>query len=272
VKIGDVVEHFLSRSPWVDRDRTVDRLIVGDPEEDVSSCVVTWMPSRRAIQRAIDLGERLMICHEPTFWGHLDKDIDGRPAAEAKLAFIREHGVSIVRIHDSWDRWPGIGIPWAWADFLGLEGEPTVIGAGGYQHRYDIGALAFDDFAGLVAERCAAIGEPAVQAVGEGDSAVSKIGIGTGCGCDIATYLDMGCDCSVVCDDGSIYWKGIQMAKDMGHPVIRVNHGTSEEPGMVTLTGYINQEIPGLAATHLPHGCSFRLVGQAPGPRGKGFT
>jgi hypothetical protein len=82
-----------------------------------------------------------------------------------------------------------------------------------------------------------------------------------GCACDIPTYRELGCDCSVVCDDGSCYWAGIQRAEDGGHPVIRVNHGTSEEPGMVTLTSYINERLDGLRAEHLPHGSTFRLVG-----------
>ena len=71
----------------------------------------------------------------------------------------------------------------------------------------------------------------------------------------------MGCDLSIVCDDGSSYWHGLQLAEDAGHPVIRVNHGTSEEPGMVTLTQYVNDTFDGVTAEHLPHGCSFRLVG-----------
>ncbi|TFG71000.1 MAG: hypothetical protein E4H27_05390 [Anaerolineales bacterium] len=71
----------------------------------------------------------------------------------------------------------------------------------------------------------------------------------------------MGCDCSIVCDDGSLYWASIQRADDGAHPVIRVNHGTSEEPGMVTLTQYVNNYIDGLDAEYIPHGCSFRLVG-----------
>lgn len=70
----------------------------------------------------------------------------------------------------------------------------------------------------------------------------------------------MGCDCPIVCDDGSIYWKGIQGAEDFAHPVIRVNHGTSEEPGMVTLTRYISDHLR-LQAEHYPHGSTFRLVG-----------
>ncbi len=70
----------------------------------------------------------------------------------------------------------------------------------------------------------------------------------------------MGCQCSIVCDDGSRYWADIQWAADAGHAVIRVNHGTSEEPGMVTLTRYINETL-GLQAELLAHGSTFRLVG-----------
>ena len=53
----------------------------------------------------------------------------------------------------------------------------------------------------------------------------------------------------------------MQPAEDMGHPVIRVNHGTSEEPGMMAMTDYVNENLPGVTAEHLPHGSCFRLVG-----------
>ena len=237
-KVKDVLEHFLSRCDWVDRENTVDRVIVGDPEMEVDRCIVTWMPSSHALRTIVDRGIDFMICHEPTFWNHLD-DRPTDPETEEKHAFIREHGITIVRNHDCWDRWPDVGIPWSWAQFLELNEPPTQIGA----------------------ERCGTIGEPQVQVTGDGDAEVSRIGIGTGCGCSIDAYIEMGCDCSIVCDDGSCYWSGIQRARDTGHPVIRVNHGTSEEYGMVTMTNYINEHIDGLTAEHLPHGNMFRLVG-----------
>ena len=45
MKVREILEHFLSRAPWVDRTKTVDRVIVGDPEKEVSRCLVAWMPS-----------------------------------------------------------------------------------------------------------------------------------------------------------------------------------------------------------------------------------
>ena len=85
----------------------------------------------------------------------------------------------------------------------------------------------------------------------------------------VAKCQDMGCDVSIVCDDGTLYWSDLQCAADNGHPVIRVNHGTSEEPGMVTLTKYIRDVFPVLHVEHLPHGSSYRLAGDWPPPRNR---
>jgi putative NIF3 family GTP cyclohydrolase 1 type 2 len=204
----------------------------------------------------------LVITHEPTFWEHVNDRPTDDPLSREKLRFIEDNGIVILRNHDAWDRWPGCGIPWAWARFLGLNEEPVEVGSWGYQHRYDIEPVTLDEFAGRVAERCASIGEPLVQVTGEPCAKVSRIGVGTGCACSIDKYIEMGCDCSVVCDDGSCYWRGIQRAEDLGHPVIRVNHGTSEEPGMAALARYINENLQGIEAEHLPHGSTFRLVGR----------
>ena len=261
MRAADVVDHFLSRADWLDRETTVDNVIRGDPETDVDRCLVSWMASFASLRQMVERGVQLLICHEPIFWRHRPDRPDDSPAGQEKLRFMREHNLVILRNHDCWDVWPEVGIPWAWARFLGLEGEPKVIGANGFQHRYDIEPVTLDTFAGRVAERCASLGEPFVQVTGEASQEVSRIGIGVGCACDIPTYRDMGCDCYVVCDDGTLYYSDIQRAEDVGHPVIRVNHGTSEEPGMVTLTEYINANIEGLHAEHLPHGSTFRLVG-----------
>ena len=259
----DINRHFLSLASWVDPAQTVDRIIIGDTEKEVRRVLVSWIASFQAVRAAVERGCDLLMTHEPTFWVHANEmaNLEKSEIAAAKRSFIEDNGLVVLRNHDVWDRMPEIGIPWAWASYLGMTTPPAAIGAAGYQHRYDIEPLPLGEFAARVAERTAAIGEPFVQVVGDGDQFVSKIGVGTGCGCDIRTFQAMGCDASIVCDDGSCYWSVIQRAADEGHPVIRVNHGTSEEPGMVTLTQYINQRLPGLRAEHLPHGSTFRLVG-----------
>jgi putative NIF3 family GTP cyclohydrolase 1 type 2 len=263
MRVIEILEHFLTRSTWVDPENTVDRVIVGESDTDVKRCLVTWMPNMKALQYAVDQGYTLIVCHEPTFWNHFDDLPEASPRTAAKFQFIEQNNLIVLRNHDCWDRWPEIGIPWAWARFLGIEGSPIEFSQDGYQHRYDIGTTTLGVFAAQVAAECSNIGEHMIQVTGDLKQPVSKIGIGTGCACDIETFIQMGCDCSVVCDDGSVYWANIQMAEDLAHPVIRVNHGTSEEPGMVTLTAYINQNLE-IRAEHFPHGATFQLVSDQP--------
>jgi len=262
MKIKDILDHFLSRAEWVDRNKTVDRVIVGDPEKNVSLCIVSWIPSFSAIRTVVERGIKLLVCHEPTFWDHFDDTPQNKPHCSEKLDYIERHGLTILRNHDCWDRWPEIGIPWAWATFLGLKGQPAVIGGNGYQHRYDIKPIPVVSFAQAIASRTATIGAHAVEVAGDPEKLVSKIGIGTGCACSISEYAKMECDCCIVCDDGISYWKDVQYAKDREIPVICVNHGTAEEPGMASLTQYINDHIKGVRAEHLQQECPFHLVGE----------
>jgi len=260
MRVRDIRQHFLSRADWVNAEKTVDRVIVGDPDLEVDRCLVVWMPGLDVLLTAAERGIRLVICHEPTFGTHRDVQPDDDDVLREKKQFILEHGITILRNHDCWDRWPGIGIPFAWAQALGLEQEPACQSASRYLHRYDIPPVPLDAFAARVARHCRVLGEPAVQVVGSGDQPVSRIGIGTGAVCRIDEFLQLECDCSVVTDDGCRYWETVQKARDMGHPVIRVNHGTSEEPGMATLARYINEHLPGLSSEHVPQGCRYRLV------------
>lgn len=268
MKAIDLLHHFLSSADWVDPETTVDRIIIGDPQKELHKVLVTWITGWRAVRRAAAEGCDAIVTHEPTFYVHRD-ELDNMPAdpvAQAKKAFLEKKGVVVLRCHDVWDRMPDIGIPWAWARHLGLGNRPAGVGAAGYQHRYDIPPVALDTLARRVAERTALLGEPAVQVLGDGSRQVAKVGIGTGCCCRVSVFQEMGCEVSIVCDDGTTYWSNLQLADDADHSVIRVNHGTSEEPGMVTLARYIDEHVPGVSATHLPHGSSFRLVGAVPGP------
>jgi putative NIF3 family GTP cyclohydrolase 1 type 2 len=266
---SDILEHFLSVGDWVDREKTVDRIIAGDPHRPVRRALVTWMSTFEAARAAAARGCQLIVTHEPTFWEHRheldhlaqERDPARRELGERKRRFIEEQGMVVLRCHDVWDAMPEVGIPWAWARFLGLGSAPAAAVPHGYMQRYDIPPVGLDAFAQRVAARTATIGEPAVQVVGDPEQMVSKVGIGTGCYCQPAAFQQLGCDLSITCDDGNWYWREIQCAADAGHAIIRVNHGTSEEPGMVTLAQYLRRTFPDIEVEHLPHGSCFRLVG-----------
>lgn len=270
LKAIDIHKHFMSIADWLDPATTVDKIIIGDPQKEISRIAVSWISSFDAIKAAVAQDCQMLITHEPTFWSHTHEYESAKQwnpgtlihdVGTRKKRFIEENGLVILRLHDTWDRMPEIGIPWAWADFLGFGPTPARIGESGCQHRYDIRPTKLDDLATRIAARTTELGEHYVEVVGDGSQMVSKVGIGTGCICHIHVYREMDCDVSVIVDDGTHYWRDIQMAADDGHPIICVNHATAEEPGMVTLTRYLNETLPGITAIHLPRGCSFRLVG-----------
>lgn len=246
-----LLEFFFSKAPWINRAETVDRVIAGDPKKPLKRILVAWMPSLEMVQYAIANQFDLLLTHEPTFYDHWDylktpEELETIETAAQKKKLIDEAGLVIIRNHDVWDLFPEIGIPFAWAKFLGIEGAPTKIGGRNYQHRYDIPPVRFGDFARHVAARCAKGGEPAIQVLGDDDQIVSKLGIGTGCCTNPPTFQEMGCDVVIVSDDGTWYWKQLQRAADEGLNVIRVHHGTSEVPGMETLAQFVRDNFPAL--------------------------
>ena len=142
MNVLEILRHFLDRADWVDPEKTVDRVIIGTSDIEVDRCLVTWMPNMKALRYAVEKGYKLIICHEPTFWNHFDDIPEASPRTKKKLPISRKNNLTILRNHDCWDRWPEFGIPWAWAQFLGIGSETIVFGQDGYQHRYDIEATS----------------------------------------------------------------------------------------------------------------------------------
>jgi len=252
-----VEQHFIMNTQWVTKETTVDQIIVGRADKEVKRVMVTWQISLDTLNKAISEGYDAIVTHEATFWSHRDEmpyvNGDRIPklkydTAQEKLRLIKENDITIIRNHDVWDTFPEFGIPSSWGKFLQLNYPPVNTGDNGYLHRYDIKECTLEDFAKVVSKQCMTLGESKIEVFGDPKTMVSKIGIGTGCVCSITEFIEMGCDCSIVTDDGSSYWEHISWAIDINHPVIRVNHGTSEKPGLRSLEQYINKHINGVKA------------------------
>jgi putative NIF3 family GTP cyclohydrolase 1 type 2 len=104
----DVVERIKHHIgvPWTEP--TVDTFKDGDSTARVTGIAVTMMATFDVLQRAAAHGANLVITHEPTFYVHFDKldvlEAEHDAVTAAKRAFIREHGMVVVRMHDHWHR------------------------------------------------------------------------------------------------------------------------------------------------------------------------
>src|SRR3989442_7479553 len=92
--------------PWTEP--TVDTFKDGDPATPVTGVAVTMMATFDVLQRAAARGANLVITHEPTFYDHFDKldvlESEHDSVTATKRAFIREHRMVVVRMHDHWHR------------------------------------------------------------------------------------------------------------------------------------------------------------------------
>ena len=96
--------------------------------------------------------------------------------------------------------------------------------------------------------------------IGDPDRLISSVGIGTGCICDPMEFADLKPDVFIAIDDVVRTWIQTAFASDTGHPLIVVNHGTTEEMGMRMLNHLIKQKFPEIETFHLNQGCTYKWI------------
>ena len=261
MKIHEIQSHLRSlNGGWMDLEKTVDTFKSGDPKAEVTGIAVGWMSYTWALRRALEQGCNVFVTHEPTYYNHLDNDPEMLRFASvrAKREFIEESGIAILRCHDLWDQQPGIGIPDSWGTFLGLG---KAVAGQGYFRVYEVDGRSVGELARQVAAKTEALGQPAVQVIGDAEKRAGRACIGTGA---ITPFLklveDYAVDLAICTDDGISYWRDGAFAIDAGIPMIVVNHQVSEEAGMVNLAEHLRAAFPAVPVHHIAQRCMYTLV------------
>lgn len=241
---ADILEHFLARAPWVDRATTVDTVKSGDGRRRATAVGVGWAGCRENLEAAREDGCGIFVTHEPIYWDHRDEwPEEPHRLLVAKRKLIEDAGLTVVRLHDSWDSWPGEGIRDSWAAALGLA-ELAALSACRYRALYRVPETTLAGWARHVASSVRRLGEPGVRVFGEAEKPVRHVAIGTGCGNPGLEMIDRGADVLVCCYDGGCYWRDFERYADAGAGVVLIEHGTSELPGCESLARHIASTWP----------------------------
>lgn len=249
---NDIREYLLSNSPWVIRNRTVDTVKAGDPRREIHAVGVGWMATIYNLRAAHELGCELFITHEPTFWEHYYTEERQRSVEPGltKQRFLDETGMVVLRAHDSWDNWPGIGIRDSWAQGLGLTNfiaqDPTR-----WHAVYQIEETTLREFARDIASRVKVLGEDSVRVTGNPEMKVSRPSLGVGCGGPDKDMIDLGSDVLIVCYDGATYWAARERFAELGVSVIVIEHGTTEMWGLENLAKHLTETFSELEVHYL---------------------
>jgi putative NIF3 family GTP cyclohydrolase 1 type 2 len=253
--------------------KTVDRIIIGNPETKINKIGTCWMSNWETCKKAVKSGINVLITHEPTFYTHWDLDekrgsyfssreftkrlyID---QVERKKKWINDNGLAIIRNHDTIDVLSDVGIPFSFGKFLGFSNS-DIIAARTYYNVYKVDKQSASDLTGSIARKLSELGQPGVAFYGDPDRQVASVGLGTGCACDPMEFADLKPDVFIAIDDVVRTWTQTAFASDTGQPLIIVNHGTTEEMGMRMLNQLIKQKFPEIETIHFNQGCSYKWI------------
>ena len=257
MKAIDILNHLKKLKPDLPED-TVDRIIYGDPDIEVKGITVCWMPYIETIEKAKTFGTNVIVAHEPTFFSHRDLDdiqIKNLNQTKNKINLLEKYKITIIRCHDVWDFLPEIGIMDSWAKFIGL--TEKIPG----ERLYRIKKQTALTFAKRVAKRVAMLGQKTVRFYGDPERIIGSVCSWYGWK-NVYEMFDCGADLIITYDDNSVIqaWTGAEISHDSGYPIIVVNHGVLEEPGMVSLTRYLSNTFPDITIKHIPQGCTYREI------------
>jgi putative NIF3 family GTP cyclohydrolase 1 type 2 len=267
IKAMDIHEHFRKVGNWVNWERTTDTFKAGDPQRPVRTVAVAWKPTWDALKEAHSKGADLFVGHESI----CVNAVNGSPEPEVvfsldsekpKFDWLAESGMVAYRCHDVWDRFPEIGIRWAWQRGLELGGEIAVD-----QYPYlvtQVEPLTLGDLARHVLARIRPLGQNGVLVTGDLERPVSRVATGTGAIDDPLEMVKLGADVALIVDD---YYRHVREGvhvRELGFATITVNHGVAEEWGIRNLATYLGQAFPELDVFHIPQQCPYTVIAAEP--------
>jgi len=258
----DVTDHFKETGKWVDWDNTVDTFKAGDPSRPVRKIAVAWKASFDAIRQAVSRGADMLISHESICVkgnGSPKPEVNfALPSEKPKFDFLEKTGLVVFRCHDFWDRFPQIGIRDTWRREIEI-GDKIVADEYPF-YVTEVTPVSVQELAGHILKKIQPLGQNGIIACGNLMKKVSKIGTGTGAIVDPFGLRDTGAEVGIISDDYYVHVRMGVHANELDFPVILVNHGVSEEWGIMNLTRYVQRTFPLIEVFHIPQYCPYKII------------
>jgi putative NIF3 family GTP cyclohydrolase 1 type 2 len=280
MKTKEILDHFKNVGTWVNWDKSVDQLLFGDLEMDISGIAVSWMPTFSNLEKALEEECNVFVTHEALFAAKIDNNgniidcpitkdrharwIAGKRKLEKddiwikKREWLEDKNITVIRCHDFWDSYPEIGVHGAWAKWLGYTKPPIKVD--NYYELHEIQEKTLGELCRDVLEKIKPLGQDSLQVIGDLNKRITKIALGTGAASNYRDMYEFGGEAIILTDDGTLLWESGQWSKDTKVPLIIVNHSLSEEPGMRTLAEYLKTAFPDIHVVQIPVGCIYKSI------------
>lgn len=239
--------------PWTEP--TVDTFKDGDPATPVTGIAVTMMATFDVLRRAAARGANLVITHEPTFYDHFDKldvlEAEQDSVTAVKRAFIREHRMVVVRMHDHWHRRRPEPMSVSLARVLGWDRYRSAES----EFLYRVPETTLAELTATIRRRLPA---PTLRVVGDSGLRVTKIGLSPGAaGFDTHRKLLQQDDVEVLVIGEAREWETVEYVADavtVGRKkaLIILGHIPSEQDGMKEFTRWLGTFVKEVPVTFVP--------------------
>jgi len=262
ITIQNVVDLILSAIPETTIEDTVDTFKTGNPQEEVTGIVTTFIVTRAVIEKAIDMGANFIITHEPTFFDHQDKAewIKEDPVYKAKRELLDSHGIAVWRFHDYWHSFKPDGI---------LTGMIKQFGWQAFQDTdidYLFNMPPKTTVADLIKRMKSVLSMPTIRMVGELAMPCHKVGLIMGAvpgDVQIRAFKEFAADV-LICGE-TTEWQTCEYVREANafgfkKALIILGHEKSEEGGMAYLAEWLQPQLKVVPILHVPAGDPILFV------------
>lgn len=104
ITVRQVIDTMLKQVPGAPFAKTVDQLVSGSMEQEVTGIVTTMFPTIEVIEKTARAGANFIIAHETPFYNNQDETdwLQQDDAYRYKVELLKKHGIAIWRFHDYW--------------------------------------------------------------------------------------------------------------------------------------------------------------------------
>ena len=214
----------------------------GNASTPVQRVLLSWMPSLKAIKKAVEEECNVIICHEPLFFNEkhelppyrwLTPDIgDTEPEWHPNMRrkeLLLQNNITVFQCHYGLDRFC------MYQAFINVLGLKDIVYDHGWESIFRLEkSIAVREFAMTVKKRLNITGN--IRIAGNPDRQVQKIASllgGAGLNCNLywlRQAVENGAD-AAICGEMDEFM--MQFAEDVGFPIIETSHRLSEEYGIV---------------------------------------
>jgi putative NIF3 family GTP cyclohydrolase 1 type 2 len=266
MKVQELLDAITKKCGITVPENTVDRLIVGDPNQEVRGIGVTFMATADVIRRAAARGINTIITHEPSFFTHNDRIewAAENPVVQGKLRLIADTGIAIMRFHDYTH---ALKPDLIYEGMIREMGWETYVSAGD-QHIFDLPGWSIGE---LARNLKAKLGIPRIRLVGNEHTFCKRAGfflgaLSLGYGPEeVLSQLMQTENLDVLLCGEMLEWTTCAYARDAGflginRALLILGHNRSEEGGMKQLVPWLKPLCGGLPIQFVEAGDPFTYI------------